>query len=185
MGSMDDENVFLRDVTAGEQEYARSLLRGARVLYLAKVTKVEDRKLSVDGAGREHDAAPMERILVLGAYRLFSIKRRMTGLACIRQGHAQDLERVAHAERRPGRAPDRIPAGLRGPRRLPDDRALGDADDVDAGPEPLGALAAPGAERRRPSPRGTSSSGSRRRRVWTRATRRRSTSRSTRGCATT
>jgi hypothetical protein len=29
---MDDENVFLRDVTAGEQEYARSLLRGARVL---------------------------------------------------------------------------------------------------------------------------------------------------------
>ena len=45
MGSMDDENVFLRDVTAGEQEYARSLLRGARVLYLAKVTKVEDRKL--------------------------------------------------------------------------------------------------------------------------------------------
>ncbi|KAH8066189.1 hypothetical protein JL722_605 [Aureococcus anophagefferens] len=80
MGSMDDGNVFLRDVTAGEQ-YARSLLRGARVLYLAKVTKVEDRKLSVDGAGREHDAAPMERILVLGAYRLFSIKRRMTGLA--------------------------------------------------------------------------------------------------------
>ncbi|KAH8054464.1 hypothetical protein JL722_8812 [Aureococcus anophagefferens] len=104
MGSMDDGNVFLRDVTAGEQEYARSLLRGARVLYLAKVTKVEDRKLSVDGAGREHDAAPMERILVLGAYRLFSIKRRMTGLACIRQGHAQDLERVAYVEREGGRA---------------------------------------------------------------------------------
>ena len=104
MGSMDDENVFLRDVTAGEQEYARSLLRGARVLYLAKVTKVEDRKLSVDGAGREHDAAPMERILVLGAYRLFSIKRRMTGLACIRQGHAQDLERIAYVEREGGRA---------------------------------------------------------------------------------
>ncbi|KAH8049986.1 hypothetical protein JL720_15455 [Aureococcus anophagefferens] len=103
MGSMDDRNVFLRDVTAGEQEYARSL-RGARVLYLAKVTKVEDRKLSVDGAGREHDAAPMERILVLGAYRLFSIKRRMTGLACIRQGHAQDLERVAYVEREGGRA---------------------------------------------------------------------------------
>ncbi|EGB03996.1 hypothetical protein AURANDRAFT_67559 [Aureococcus anophagefferens] len=46
----------------------------------------------------------MERILVLGAYRLFSIKRRMTGLACIRQGHAQDLERVAYVEREGGRA---------------------------------------------------------------------------------
>ncbi|KAH8051914.1 hypothetical protein JL720_15027 [Aureococcus anophagefferens] len=105
-------------VTAGEQEYARSLLRGARVLYLAKVTKVEDRKLSVDGAGREHDAAPMERILVLGAYRLFSIKRRMTGLACIRQGHAQDLERVAYVSEAAGRreTPARPGASGRGAR---------------------------------------------------------------------
>ena len=82
-------------MNANEQEFCRSLVRGSQIHYLAKVTKVEDRKLSVDGAGGEAQCAPKERILVLGHFRLFSVKRRMTGLACIRVGHVNDLESLA------------------------------------------------------------------------------------------
>eukprot|EP00632_Arachnochrysis_sp_CCMP2950_P012179 CAMPEP_0185695688 /NCGR_PEP_ID=MMETSP1164-20130828/4670_1 /TAXON_ID=1104430 /ORGANISM="Chrysoreinhardia sp, Strain CCMP2950" /LENGTH=1049 /DNA_ID=CAMNT_0028362551 /DNA_START=23 /DNA_END=3172 /DNA_ORIENTATION=+ len=85
--------VFLRDVTGAEQEYVERLLDGEALRYFAKVHKSED------SHGRA-SKRPRVRLLVLGAYRLFTIKKRITGLAVLRQGHVEDLESMTLSENR-------------------------------------------------------------------------------------
>lgn len=68
------------EVSLGEQEYVEKMVEGLR--FLGKVLKDKTRV----------------RLLALGAYRLVTIKKRVTGLCVVREFHIHDLEAIRRVE---------------------------------------------------------------------------------------